>query len=152
MQKSAWLILILLCSCGPSAKLRKAERLIQAAINGGADVKRDTTWTTITMKVEGPKFETKLLDPLVGQPVYIFKDSIKVEIKRIPGQSGKRDTLYIAAECPDIDIKKDVPISIDTSVSAGYTLWDLIILAIFCLVVGYFGRIIHVMIKVGRSS
>jgi len=136
------LILILLTSCGPAAYLKRAERSIAKAKEKGAKVKTDTTFHTF--KIEGAKGQFDLGDiilqrkdnvherPILKDTV-IYKDRIRTEIK-----DNK-----IFVECPDEE--KEVPVAVTTEISAGYTVWDLIKIALFGAVVGFLlGKVIKI--------
>jgi len=127
-------------SCGASHYLKKAERSIAKAKEKGAVVKTDTTFHTF--KIEGAKGQFDLGDivlnrkdniherPILKDTV-IYKDRIRTEIK-----DNK-----IFVECPDEE--KEVPVAVTTEISAGYTVWDLIKMALFGAVVGFIlGKVI----------
>lgn len=142
-------ILLLLCSCGPASKLRRAERLIKAAMADGAKVKTDTVYRDIKFTAPEISFETTLLSPNWNDTLYITgKDSIQVKIKRTPATKSEPEVVYVEAKCPERDVTTSVPVAVNQKISAGYTLWDLIILVIFCLVVGYFGG--HILVNTIR--
>lgn len=136
------IILILLTSCGPAAYLKRAERSIAKAKEKGAVVKSDTTFHTF--KVEGAKGEFNLGDiifqrkdnvherPILKDTI-IYKDRIKIKVEK--------EKIFV--ECPDV--KEEVPVAINTNISAGYTNWDLIKLALVALIVGFLlGKIIKI--------
>lgn len=143
-----FLIMATLASCAtPARDLGRAKKLVDRAIRNGAIVSRDTTWNNIHFHVKGLTFQTKLPDPHRGQTVrYITKDSLILELRRIPGPPGKRDTIEVAGKCPDVDVSKRVPTAIDTEIKAGFTVLQLILWIILALAVGYFARIAHVFI------
>lgn len=129
-------IVVLLCvSCGPAAKLRRAQRLIDKAIADGAKV--DTTWTNVKFVAPAVNFNTTITDPQWQDTVY-FKDpntGVEVKIKRVQ-IPGEKETVYVEGKCPPLPV--EVPCPTEVKVSAGFTWWDMLILAIFCLAVGTF--------------
>lgn len=135
----AFLILaIVLVSCGPASKLRRAQKLIDKAIADGAKVKSDTTWTNIKFTSPAITFKTQLENPNWQDTVYLTgKDSVQVKIKRVM-IPGKKETVYVEAKCPEREQEVPCPTGVNQTIKAGCTLWDLIILAIICLLVGTF--------------
>lgn len=132
-------VAFVLCACGARRDLYKAQRLIDRAISKGAEVKSDTVFKHARFKIPGVAFNTTLLAPDWLDTVYIKgKDSIHVKIKRIPAKDKEPEKVYVEVDCPDKVIDKEIPVAIDQEIKTGYSLWDMIILAIVCLAVGYF--------------
>lgn len=125
---------LLVLSCGPSQKLRKAEKLIAKAIEQGAEVKNDTIYKNIRLSVPGVAFNTTLSSPNWNDTLYIRgKDSTIVKIKRIPGPVEK---LFVEVKQPAKTIVQKVPVVIEREIKAGYTLWQVAILSVICITVG----------------
>lgn len=128
------LVLVLLTSCGPAAKLRKAEKLIKQAEEMGA------TWTVDTVKVETPVFVPEIVvRETISAPVFdtvrIEYDRLKIKVVRLPG-----DSVFVEGRCEADTIYKEVPVTITKTIEAkskGYSLWQLIILALVMLLAGY---------------
>lgn len=140
---------ILLWSCGANYQLRKADRALERAKELGADVKKDTIWNTIKFVAPSQHFETTLTNPNWSDTLILKgKDSISVKILRIPATHTKPEIVYVAADYPEREVEKKVPVGVSTSISAGYSLWDIIICAIAFAVIGYIIRVVHVMIKI----
>lgn len=132
-------LFVALCSCGAQHKLSKAERLIKEAIDKGAKVKDDTVYKFVRFKIPGIAFNTTLIAPNFSDTAYIVgKDSIQLKIVRIPPTKTEPEKIYIEADCPDHEETKKIPIGIDREIKAGYSLWEMIILAIASAAVGYF--------------
>lgn len=146
------LLSLLLCGCGAAHQLRKAERAIAKAKELGAKVNSDTTWATIKFVAPSQHFETVLSDPNWRDTVYVKgADSISVKILRIPATSTAPEKVYISADCPEREVEKKVPVGVSTSISAGYSLYDLIICAIAFAVIGYIVRVVHVMVTIKKQ-
>lgn len=147
------ILCILLSSCGASYNLRRAERHIAKAVAKGAEIKDDTVYKEITVIVPSSRAEQVITAPNWADTVVVTKDSITVKILRIPGTTTTPETVYIQAECPEKTVTKKVPIAIKRQIKAGYTLWDMIILALVCLAVGYFliGPIVRTVTKVVKK-
>lgn len=124
---------LFLTSCGSSHYLRKAERAIKKAEELGATWHVDSIVTEIPVPVESVRVDT-VLQVKVGDTVVIQKDRLKTIIRRIPG-----DTIVIMTECEADTIKVKVTKTITKTIAPkkGYSLWELIILAIAALAVGF---------------
>lgn len=99
--------LLLLASCGPAHKLRKAERLMNQAIAQGAKVKIDTV--TIEKIVPGEKVEVRVpVDRIVHHDTTIVQDRVKIHFQTV------RDTVRVSVDCPPDTIR--VPVTIHKSI------------------------------------
>jgi hypothetical protein len=120
-------------SCGPTHYLKKAERALKKAEQLGADVSADTVY--VDREVITPKIE---FDTVIRQ--VDFRDTITVEkekiITRIKVNTVDRE-IFVQTECPSDTVKIRVPVTVTREISSGYSLWELIILAIACLLIGY---------------
>lgn len=136
-----FLIMISLSSCGPAHYLKKAERALKKAEQLGADISADTIWKTLEIPVPEIKTDT-IFESLEGDTVVIQKDRLKIKYVNLP-----KDSVYIYAECASDTIYFDNPTTVYREISAGYTLWELVILAIAALAVGY---IVRVLVQMAR--
>lgn len=131
---STWIILALLVSaCGPSHYLKKAERALKKAEQLGADVSSDTVY--VTREIITPKIEFDTVFRQVD-----FRDTITVEKEKVVTRvkiNTITKEIFVSTECPSDTVRIQVPISVSREISAGYTLWELIILAIAALAVGF---------------
>jgi hypothetical protein len=114
---------VVLTSCGPAAKLRRAERLIAKAEEQGA------VWHVDTVKVEipipVPQIQTDtIVQVKTGDTVVIEKDRLKVVIRRLPG-----DTIKVEAECKADTIYKKIAIRVEKTIEVKSWLkwWHLLI-------------------------
>lgn len=141
-----WIVVCLFvgcCSCGGTQhKLFKAKRLIAEAVARGATVKSDTIYKHVKFHVPGVAFNTTFTTPNALDTLYILKDSVRIKLKTTKGNPGKPDTVYLEAKCPDVSQVKKIPVSIDQEIKAGHSTFEMIILAIVCLIVGYFSRVV----------
>lgn len=143
------LLVLLLASCGPASKLRKAQHLIDAAVAKGAKVTTDTTYKIVSLVAPPMTMETTLTPPKDWNELLVKgKESIVVHVKRIPAKGKEPEKIYIKADCPPQKIPTKIPVAINQKIAAGYTLWDLVILAIVCLIVGYISNIFIQTIKI----
>lgn len=131
-------ILLALTSCGSldraNRKLKKAERLIESAIQLGAEVKRDTVW--VTKEVIVPEVKTDTVVELVG---FNLQDTIFIERERLKVKV-KLDTLFkeifVEAKCQPDTVKIEVPAALNNDINAGKSTWDLIIACIVAVIIG----------------
>lgn len=147
MKTRLLLIVILFTSCGPGAKLRRAEKLIAKAELEGATWKRDTVFVDRTIHVPGPETRVNVPVPTYRDTV-IYKDSVRIEIKWRRGKDGRVDTVEVAAKCPDINIKEHNATVINNEITAPKSTkvapwwrtaaligWGIILLVIFLRVI-----------------
>lgn len=111
MRYTTLFILLLLCSCGPAAKLRRAERLINEAVAAGATVKADTVYKEIPI----PGAETIVKVPVdklvtVLRDTTIYQDRIEIHYQL------RRDTFRMHVKCPPDTIR--VPVTVHRSIIA----------------------------------
>src|SRR5688572_9012354 len=82
-----WLIVgLILTSCGPAAKLRRAEKLINKAEELGAKWKVDSVIVEIPVPVQSVRVDT-VERVLPGDSIILEKERLKVVVKRIPGDT-----------------------------------------------------------------
>ena len=94
MENKKWLFLVLCClSCGPTYKLKKAERLIREAESAGLQWKVDTVHKI--MKVAYPEVHVKEVHHAPPQDtVLIEKERLKIKVVRLPG-----DSIFVEGKC-----------------------------------------------------
>jgi hypothetical protein len=102
-------------------QLRKAERHIRKAELFGAKWHRDTLWKDLKFSVPGinVKFTPKILT--YGKPMMFVKDSVRTEVLIIPGEPGKRDSIFVNTDCPPQEVTAKVPIGTDNEIKAQNT-------------------------------
>lgn len=86
-------IAVLLTACGPTAKLRRAERLIAKAELQGAKWKVDTVWNTVEIPVPEVRTDT-IFKSAIGDTVRIEKERLKIKYVKLPG-----DSVFIEGKC-----------------------------------------------------
>jgi len=126
------IVILLLSSCGPTFYLKKAERAIKKAEQLGTKVKTDTVWQEKIVYV--PEYKTDTLFKQVD-----FRDTITLEttkvLTRVKVNTVTKE-VYIESKCKADTVKIEVPFTVTKEIKAGHSTWDLIILAIFVLIVG----------------
>ena len=135
MENKGWIFLVFCClSCGPVAKLKKAERLIMEAEAMGSKWKIDTILVKVPYSV--PEIHVKEIHhALPGDTVVVEKERLKIKVVKIPG-----DSIFVEGECAEDTIYKEVPVTVTKTINAagrGYSLWQLIILALVCVAAGF---------------
>lgn len=121
MKKFIFLI-FLLSGCSAAKHLQWAKMHIEKAKAKGATVTADTVYAKRSFEIKGAK-TTIDLGPTILQRKdgvvnkYILKDTViyKDRIKTVI----KDNTVYV--ECPDEKKDLDLPVAVNTEVSAGYT-------------------------------
>jgi hypothetical protein len=116
-------IVLILCSCGPAAKLRRAEKLINKAEELGAKWKVDSVIVEIPVPVQSVRVDT-VERVLPGDSIVLEKERLKVVVRRLPG-----DTILIWGECKADTIKVRVTKTITKSIHAkgGLKWWWLLV-------------------------
>lgn len=129
------LLMWLLSSCGPGYHLKRRDYHERKAIEKGARVDADTTYKTlfVPVPIESVKTDTVFKSTL-GDTVRIEKERLSIKYVQLPGEK-----VYIEGECKaDTIIQKvEVPVTVTKKISAGYSLWEIIIFGIFVAVVAY---------------
>lgn len=129
-----WLtFILLLSSCGPAAMLKRAEKLIAKAESQGAKVKIDTVFITKEIIVPETHFDTVLRQVNFRDTITIIKDKV---ITRVKINTVSKE-IFVETKCPEKKEIVKVPYTVVRKISAGYTLWQLIILGLVGLATGY---------------
>lgn len=128
------LIILILASCSSASKLRRAEKLIKQAEELGARWHIDTIYRTKEVVVPETHFDTVLKQ-------VNFRDTITVEKERVVTRvkvNTVTKEIFIETKCPPDTIKIKIPVTVTKTIKAkGYSLWQLIILALVMLLAGY---------------
>jgi len=130
------ILIILLSACSSTERanrqLKKAERAIAKAEQLGAVVKPDTVFTDRTILI--PEYRTDTLIKQVN-----FTDTIRIENERIKWKvkvNTVEKEIFVEAKCKADTVVIRVPVEVTRNIKSGYSLWEIIILAIVALVVG----------------
>jgi hypothetical protein len=128
-------------SCGPARDLRKAQRLIERAKSKGAFVEIDTLYKQITIRVPPVHVEWE------PKPIPIGRDTVYYESKTKSGGGNiitkvvvnqNRDSIvYLSTDCPEQIVIQKVPVAVNQTIKAGRSTWDIVILCLVCLVIGF---------------
>lgn len=128
-------IFLILCSCSSASKLKRAEKLIVEAEAMGAKWHVDT----VTAEIPVPVHEIHVKEihhALLGDTVTIIKDRLQIKYVRLKG-----DSVFVEGKCKADTIYKKIPVTIVRTIKAkqGFSLWQLVVLAIVALLAGYGG-------------
>lgn len=136
------IVLLSLGSCGPAYHLRMAKKK-------GAEIKFDTTWTTIPVITPEIKFafDTKLYPEWqkhsFSRDTLRFKDKkTGVEVKakltlKIGCPEDCIDELILSGKCPKDTVYITVPVASNMEIKAGYGFWHYLLrIGPICLVIG----------------
>jgi hypothetical protein len=133
------LLAFILCSCGPSFYLKKAERAIKKAEQLGAKVSRDTVWNTMEIPVPEVRIDTLVQNVDFRDTIFVSNDRIVTKVK----VNTVLKSVFVESDCLPDTVTVKVPVIVKQVIKAGATTWDLIILAIVCLVVGFIAGMIY---------
>lgn len=122
MIKYCSLILLVLIGCTPASKLRRAERLINSAIESGAKVSRDTVYIDRTVYIPKHVLDSNVYFKNIYDTITVEKDKVITKIK----YSKDKHTVYVHTECPDSTITIKVPVEVVREIKAGITWWDVV--------------------------
>lgn len=106
-----WVIIILLmASCGPAAKLRRAERLIKKAEQMGSVWHVDTVTTIQYVPVKSVRIDTAFKNT---------RDTVVIEKERLRMRYyTKHDTVHLQGECLPDTIKIEVPVTVTKTIES----------------------------------
>lgn len=133
--------LVILTSCGPQAKLRRAERLIAKAEAQGARWKSDTVFVEKQIITRERHIDTLIQRVDFRDTITVIQDKVvtKVKINTVTKE------VFIDTECPPDTVKISVPVVVNREISAKkrswtfYVAWALLLI-IAAFVTGYLVR------------
>lgn len=131
-------LIIVISSCGPAAKLRRAEKLISKAEEMGAVWHVDTVYQMTPVEIESVRVDSVIV-ALPGDTVTIEKDRLKVKYVRLPG-----DSVFIEGECKGDTIYKAVPVTVTKTITAkgGIQWWWLLVAVAGGMILGAIVRLV----------
>lgn len=115
--------IVIFASCGPAAKLKRAEKLIKKAEELGATWHVDTVIQKIPVPV--PQIEIRAVHHAIpGDTVVIEKDRLQVKVVRLPG-----DSIFVEGKCKSDTVEIEVPVTVTKTIEAkgGIKWWWLVI-------------------------
>ena len=132
--------IFLFTSCGANYHLRQAKKHLLIANAKGAKINTDTVF--VDKLVPQIKVDTVLknitVEKLFRDTIIVIKNNQVIKIKYVPTEK----LVYVKSETKKpVYIK--VPVKVIQTISAGKTIWDLVILACVSLLVGFIVGVIY---------
>ena len=131
------LIVLILTSCGPAYHLKRAEKHVKKAIEKGAKVGADTTYTFRELKIPGIKVQFEPKPITHNDTVYFAKNKVVTKVLL------KHDSIFVETQCPDtvIQVKEKTVTKTVTAVQKSWLKWWYLLIALAVgLVLGVFKR------------
>lgn len=129
------IVLLMVSGCGPTAKLRRAEKLIKKAELLGAQWKIDTVFQDIPVFVDRIALDTLLISG-IKDTIEIVQDRLRIKYVRLPG-----DTVWISGQCDSLTIIKEVPVRVEKVIYApqkGLKWWQFVLIGAGAMLVLFF--------------
>lgn len=125
--------LLLMASCSPESKLRRASRLIKKAEMSGVEWKSDTVFQTIVLTTPETHFDTVLKEVNFRDTIVVERDKVvtRVKINTIERQ------VFIETKCPEKIVIKKVPHTVTREIRVGDRFWTNLKQGLLWLVIGF---------------
>jgi hypothetical protein len=124
--------LLLLASCSPESKLRRAKRLITQAEAAGLEWKSDTIFQEVKIVVPQTKFDTVVRQVDFRDTIVVTKDKVVTRVK----VNTVEKEIFVETKCPEKVVVKKVPYSVEREIRVGDSFWTNFKQALFWLLVG----------------
>jgi hypothetical protein len=124
---------LVIASCSPQAKLRRAQRLIQQAENSGLVWKSDTVFQEIKVVVPETHFDTVLRQVNFRDTIVVTRDKV---VTRVKINTVSRD-VFVETKCPEKIVIKKVPYTVTREIQVGDRFWTDFKEAVIWLVIGF---------------
>lgn len=125
--------LLLLASCSPESKLRRAKRLITQAEAAGLEWKSDTVFQEVTLTVPVVQFDTVVKVQDWHDTITVVKDRVTTKVLVRPVTKE----VYISSKCDSVVITKRVPYTVEREIKVGDSRWTDFKQAVLWLLVGF---------------
>lgn len=112
------LAVMLLASCSPSSKLRRAKKLIAQAEAAGLEWSSDTVFTTITDTIPKIEIDTVFRDFNFTDTLVLIRRDVVTKVKFSPKE------VYVYTKCPERIVTRTVTHTINRKINAGPSTWD----------------------------
>ena len=131
MKPLHYLLIAMLVSCSPAAKLKRAKKLIAQAEASGLTWSVDTIYKEIAVPIESVRLDTLFKD-VPGDTVTLIKDRLKVVYVRLPG-----DSVFIEGECEADTVYQKVAtvVNREIEVKSGLPWWIWVVIGVMGLVI-----------------
>ena len=136
------LLVVGLAGCGPTGKIKRAQRLIALAEAQGVTWKTDTVWVKRSVIVPEVHFDTVVQVKSFIDTVIVTKDKVITKVK----VNTLTKEVFVSTDCPGDTVVIRVPTIINREISAkGYTGWGLawrcVVFLLIGVVIGYILKI-----------
>lgn len=111
--------LLLLASCSPSAKLRRANELIEQAEAAGLKWKSDTVFQEVRVVVPQTKFDTVVKRVDFRDTIVVTKDKVVTRVK----VNTVEKEIFVETKCPEKVVVKKVPYTVEREIRVGDSFW-----------------------------
>lgn len=125
--------IILLASCSPAAKLRKAKRLIAQAEASGLEWKSDTVFQEVKVIVPEIKFDTVVRNVDFRDTILITKDKVVTRVK----VNTVEKEVFVETKCPEKVVIKKVPYAVSREINVGDSFWTNFKQALLWIAIGF---------------
>lgn len=125
--------LLLLASCSPQAKLRRAKELIDQAGAAGLKWKSDTVFQEVTLTVPVVQFDTIVKVQDWHDTITVVKDRVTTKVLVRPVTKE----VYISSKCDSVVIVKRVPYTVERQIKVGDSRWTDFKQGVLWLLVGF---------------
>jgi hypothetical protein len=123
---------LVIVSCSPQAKLRKALRLIEQAEASGLEWKSDTVFQTVTLEVPTVKIDSVVTVQNWRDTITVTRDRVTTRVVVNPVEKK----VYIASKCDSVVVIRKVPHTVTREIRVGDSWWKKFSLSIFWLIIG----------------
>lgn len=134
------IILLILTSCGPTAKLRRAEKLIAKAEKQGASWKSDTVFIEKQIVTRERHVDTLIQRVDFRDTITVIRDNVVTKVK----VNTVTKEIFVDVKVPADTIRVEVPVIVNKTIKAGKGFWFYairgLLLAILAFVAGYLLR------------
>lgn len=132
----------ILLSCGPTAKLKRAQKLIAKAEAQGLKWSVDTVFKTVEVITPKIEFDTVLRLVNFTDTITVTKDNV---ITRLKINTVTKE-VFVSTECPSDTVFVKVPVRVNRKLQAGkgfwYYFWRGLGLVVLAFIAGYLTRAI----------
>lgn len=125
--------LLLMASCSPESKLRRAKRLITQAEAGGLEWKSDTVFQEVKVVVPETRFDTVVKQVNFLDTIVVTKDKVVTRVK----VNTVEKEIFVETKCPEKVVVKKVPYTVEREIRVGDSFWTNLKQGFLWLLVGF---------------
>lgn len=110
---------MVIASCSPQSKLRRAKELIEQAEAAGLEWKSDTVFQEVKVVVPETRFDTVLRQVNFRDTIVVTKDKVVTRVK----VNTVEKEIFVETKCPEKVVVKKVPYSVEREIRVGDSFW-----------------------------